>query len=144
MSKQRYDWISAKVAEVRSVHCTLLGDHMLRVTFDEQDALTMGNVVFGALQAYARVHGLRYHTRDWYDEPINDGFFRRWNFNVHRCASEPTIVERSCKNGIPLKSICQSSILSSDWLRLGPVLGATEEKRECRLLSFAQVDVLWS
>lgn len=82
MSEQRYAWISEEIAQTHSVHFQILGEHMLRVTFDEHNVSTMGNVMFDVLYAYARVHDLRYFIRDWNNEPINQGYFRRWNFDV--------------------------------------------------------------
>jgi hypothetical protein len=99
MSEQKYAWISEKIAQTHSVHCQIL-HKILRVTFDKHNLSTMGNVVFGVLYAYARVHALRYSIRDWNNEPINQGYFKRWNFDVGHCESiEETLASCVTKIG---------------------------------------------
>ena len=97
MNEERYAWISAKIAEKHSVNCKVLGKHMLRVTFDTEDVSTLGNIVFHVLHMYASVHSLRYYIRDWNNEPINQGLFRRWNFYVYSDDDcESCMEETSC------------------------------------------------
>jgi len=88
VNKEGNAWIRAHIEKKYSVVCKLF-NRCMRITFDVSCVSRMADIgsgmadiVFYALRMYARVHSLCYYPRDWDDESINGGCFRRWNCNV--------------------------------------------------------------